>query len=89
MESELAGPISLVYIAGTMAEAKAAERVLTDHGIDYALRLEGFTKESLLSSVFGGEYVGLFFFVPRAWHGRSRMYLEAEGLKDTVALDVE
>ena len=75
-------PLSLVYIAGSVADAQLAERVLDERQIDFAVSLETFTTASPL--VFGGEYRGVFFYVPRFQHQLSRQLLEANGLKDTV-----
>lgn len=78
-------PLSLVYIAGNTGEAQAVERVLDERQIDYAISLEAFTTASPL--VFGGEYRGVFFYVPRFQHQLVRQLLEAKGLKDTVDED--
>ena len=75
---------SLVYIAGTMYDAKKAERVLTDHGIEYALNLEPFASTSLMGA---GEHTGLFVYVPTAQHRACLDMLERNGLMDTVDLD--
>lgn len=80
-EEELAGAdLRLVYIAGSVAEAETAERLLTGGDVDYALRLDAYRTTSLL----GGEYTGLFVYVPRADHARCRAFLEAGGLSDTI-----
>lgn len=76
---------TLVYIAGNVTEAETAERVLEDQGIDYALTLDSFVTTSLL----GGQYPGLFVYVPYADYRMSRVHLEAQGLKDTVELEAE
>ena len=81
---ELAGnPLSLVYIAGNLPDAEAAEQRLTEMGVDYALSLEPFTTLSLM----GGEYTGLFVYVPTAQHRFCREMLERHGLTDTVELE--
>lgn len=78
---ELVGtPLSLVFIAGNLADAEAAEERLTEMGIDYALSLERFTTASFM----GGEYTGLFVYVPAAQHRFCREMLERHGLTDTV-----
>ena len=60
-EDELADlSARLVYIAGNMTAAETAERLLSEQGIDYAVGLEPFTTTSIL----GGEYMGLFIYVP-------------------------
>lgn len=76
-------PLSLVYIAGNLADAEAAERQLTDMGIDYVLTLEPFTTVSFM----GGEYMGLFVYVPTAQQRFCREMLELHGLTDTVDLE--
>jgi hypothetical protein len=82
-EKELAGvPLSLVYIAGNLVDAEKAERLLTESGIDYLLKLEPFTTASMMR----GEYMGLFIYVPTGEHGRCREVLEAGRLTDTVEL---
>lgn len=82
-------PLSPVYIAGNVPDAEQAERVLTERGIDYALRLEPFRRDSLLGSILGGTYMGLLFSVPSAERRRSLDALEAEGLTDTLIPDDE
>ncbi len=75
--------LELVYIAGNLSEAQAAERELTRRGIDYTLSLDQFKTTSLL----GGEHTGLFFYVDVSRHGESVRLLEAAGLRDTVSQD--
>ncbi len=82
-------PLSLVYIAGNVPDAEQAERVLTEQGIDYALRLEPFRKDTLLGTILGGTYMGLFFSVAKSERWRSLEALEAEGLTDTLIPDDE
>ncbi len=81
-----AEPLGLVYIAGTTREAEAAESALNGAGIDYAVELEEYRNDSILGSLFGGTYTGLFFHVPVAQHTAAKELLEAEGLRDTVGL---
>jgi hypothetical protein len=83
------GPLSLIYIAGNVTEADRAERILTGNGVEYALSLNDFTHNSVLGSVFGGVYTGLFFFVPAADHQRACKMLEAGGLTGTIDLKEE
>ncbi len=80
---EIPSPLSLVYIAGNLVDAEAAERWLTDAGMEYTLSVEPFTTRSFL----GGEYLGLFISVPTATHRRCRDLLESHGLTDTVEID--
>jgi hypothetical protein len=85
MAEELSGtPLKPVYIAGNMADAERAERVLTERGIDYAVSLEPFTNSSAMGAVLGGTYAGLFFYVPAAQHESSRALLSANGFVDTI-----
>jgi uncharacterized membrane protein len=82
---ELSGTsLSLVYIAGSLVEAEAAERILTGMGIDYALSLEPFASTSLMRA---GEHTGLFVYVPAAQHRSCVDVLERSGLRDTVGLE--
>lgn len=81
---QLSGPLSLVYIAGNMVDAGKVERILTEHGVDYALSLEPFASTSMMRA---GEHTGLFVYVPTAQHRSCREMLERSGLADTVGLD--
>lgn len=81
---QLSGSLSLVYIAGNMADAEKAERTLTEHGVDYALSLEPFASTSMMRP---GDHTGLFVYVPTAQHRSCREMLERSGLTDTVGLD--
>jgi hypothetical protein len=76
--------LRLVYIAGNTVDAGKAERVLTERGIDYALRLERYASTSVM---LVGEHTGLFVYVPVERHESCRVVLEQNGLMDTVALD--
>ncbi len=80
-------PLSLVYIAGNTTDAHHAERVLNERNIDYMVSLESFTSESPL--VFGGQYHGVFFHVPRLQHRLACELLETAGLRDTVELEAD
>lgn len=80
------GPLALVYIAGNLSDAEMAERTLTREGVDYALSMEDFCRGSVLGSILGGVYKGLFFFVPTLYHRRAADVLEAAGLADTIPL---
>ena len=81
---QLPGSLSLVYIAGNVAEAEKAERTLTEHGVDYALSLEPFASTSLMRV---GEHTGLFVYVPAAQHRSCLEMLKRNGLTDTVGLE--
>lgn len=83
------GPLDLVYIAGNVTDAETAERTLTAEGIDYALSMEEFSHGSVLGSILGGVYKGLFVFVGPLHYRRAADILEAAGLTDVVALTQE
>jgi hypothetical protein len=72
--------LKLVYIAGNVTDARAAEACLTDMGLDYAVNLEQFTTTSIL----GGVYAGAFIYVPADRHQECRTRLKACGLTDTI-----
>jgi uncharacterized membrane protein len=85
MAGEFSGtPLKLAYIAGNMVDAERVERMLSEHGIDYALSLEPFVSTSLMRT---GEHAGLFVYVPAMQHGVCLEVLEQNGLTDTVAFD--
>lgn len=73
----------LVFIAGNLIEAQKAERLLGEHGVDYALSVDRYRTTSLLS----GEYAGLFIYVPRKDYHTARLALERQGLTETIDLD--
>lgn len=79
----------LVLVAGSLFEATRAESVLTERGVDYAIVLDRFRKESLLGAVFGGTYHGLFFYVPAGAHDSATRVLEEAGIDDIVPLNQE
>jgi hypothetical protein len=72
--------LELVYIAGNLPDAQAAEACLTEMRLDYAVNLEPFTT----TSVLGGVYAGVFIYVPADRHQECRTRLEACGLTDTL-----
>ncbi|WP_455244677.1 hypothetical protein [Petrachloros mirabilis] len=82
-------PLYLVLIVGNVSDASRAEQVLTEQGVDYSLRLDHFRTESVLSTVLGSEYKGLFFYVPSSVHHRAMRVLEDAGFSDTVPLTVK
>lgn len=82
-------PVYLVLVAGSLFEATRAESVLTERGVDYAIVLDRFRKESLLGAVFGGTYHGLFFYVLAGAHDSATRVLEEAGIDDIVPLNRE
>lgn len=85
LEELLGRKPTLVYIAGNVADAEKAERLLSSRSMDYAVSIEPF----LHTSVLGGTYPGLFIYVPSPDSRLCRQYLESNGLTDTVDLDEE
>lgn len=79
--------LRLVYIAGNLPDAEAAERCLTEQGIEYALSLEPFTLDDPVRR--GWQYMGLYVYVPLLEHRKSRLALEASGLSPTIELEEE
>jgi hypothetical protein len=82
-------PVSLVLVAGSLSEAIRAESVLTERGVDYAIVLDRFRKESLLGAVFGGTYHRQFFDVPAGVRHTATRVLEESGLHDIMPLNQE
>lgn len=72
--------LRLLYIAGNLPDAQAAERCLTDMETDYCIALEPYTT----TSPIGGVYMGAFFYVPAAQSMRCRAGLKEAGLTDIV-----
>jgi len=86
LDSNIAGiPLSLVYIAGNLVEAKRVEAVLKGLRIDYVLELEEFMSTSII--VMATHYVGLHVYVPSARHEFCKTALEQQGLLNTIPLD--
>jgi len=81
-------PLGLVYIAGNTVDAEQVERILTEHGVDYALSLEPFMKSSALGTVFGGIYAGVFIFVSATQHECCRDLLRSKGFADAIGPEV-
>ena len=77
--------LTLLYIAGNVADAERAEQCLTDAGVDYVLSLEPFTTP--IRQLLGWQYTGLFFYVPEGRHDAAAKFLHDDGFTDTVPLD--
>lgn len=75
-------PLKLVYIAGNLTDARHVERVLDEREIAYAVSLETYTKA--FSLALGGQYEGVFFYVPVFQHQHARELLESRGMRDIV-----
>ena len=66
--------LARVFIAGTLAEAKQVEELLTVNGVDYVVRVEPFR-----ASIFFGPRNGAAFYVSVAQADYCRGHLTAEG----------
>ncbi len=81
-------PVTLVYIAGRLSEAKHVEEVLSANGVDYAVDIEPF--QSRLLGILPVEYEGVGFYVlpPQAELCR-RVLREAKLLQGLVEEDLQ
>jgi hypothetical protein len=53
--------LSRIYLAGRLGEAKRVEKILTVHGVDYAVEVEPYVTSFAI--FFSGEYKGASFYV--------------------------
>jgi hypothetical protein len=53
--------VSRIYLAGRLAEAKRVEKILSGHGVDYAVEVEPYVAAFAIFS--SGEYGGAAFYV--------------------------
>jgi hypothetical protein len=67
--------ISRIFIAGSIREAEAAEDILTQNGMDYALSLEPYTR-----MFFGTGREGIAFYVLSGQASYCRELLASKGL---------
>lgn len=81
-------PLSLIYIAGNVSDAKRAEQLLTEQGIDYTLTLQPYMKSSFLGMVFGTSYTGLYVLVPTSQHRFCADLLHSKGLIGVIPVSV-
>jgi hypothetical protein len=72
--------ISLVHIATTLRGALKLERLLTDHGVDYAVETDKFTGGFL----FRSSRTGAFFYVEASQATDCRRLLAEHGFKPHV-----
>ena len=84
-----ADPVCLVLVAGSLSEATRAESVLTERGVDYAIVLDRFRKESLLGGCIRRNISQPVFYVPAGLHHSATRVLEEAGLHDIVPLNQE
>jgi len=68
-----------VFIARTLNEARRAEELLTDRGVDYAVQVEFFAR-----SLFGSPRYGAMFYVTVSQAQYCRAALVAGGLEPGV-----
>ncbi|HEY2990407.1 MAG TPA: hypothetical protein VGL11_22015 [Candidatus Binatia bacterium] len=79
--------LSRIYLAGRLAEAKRVEKILSTHGVDYAVEVEPYvTSFAIFSS---GEYKGASFYVLSGQAEFSRRVLSEAGLTSGVLNDSE
>jgi hypothetical protein len=69
--------ITLVHIAGTLRGALELEKLLTEHGIDYAVETDKYSGGFL----FWTEKTGAFFYVLASDSGRARELLRRKRFK--------
>jgi hypothetical protein len=70
--------VSRIYLAGRLAEAKRVEKILSGHGINYAVEVEPYvTAFAIFSS---GEYGGAAFYVLSGQAEFCRRVLSEAGL---------
>ncbi len=67
--------LTKVFLAPTLAEARQAEVVLTERGVDYVVKPEPYGR-----SLFGSSRVGAVFYVHVSQHEYCRAQLTAAGL---------
>jgi hypothetical protein len=72
--------IELVYIAGTLAEARRVEKTLTEIGVDFTIGLEEFM-QGVFSVAFGRVHTGAGFFVVVGQADYCRKLLRRAGLR--------
>lgn len=85
LESFSGKEIARVYIAGTVAEAKAIETLLNDKGVDYFIELEEFTRSGF--NLMGSTYVGATFYVLSDQAQFCRTFLKEQGFGPGIPED--
>jgi hypothetical protein len=74
-----------VFIAGSVGEAERVEEVLTQQGIEFAVRIEPFIRYIL--AVFPSEHEGAAFYVLSGQSAYCRRALAAAGLSSGLIGD--
>jgi hypothetical protein len=67
--------ITRIFIASNLKEAQSIEEILTDHGIDYAVKIEKYVRLGL----FPSEMPGVAFYVPSGQASFCRDLLRNQG----------
>jgi hypothetical protein len=74
-----------IYIAGTVAEAKEIETLLSGRGIDYSIELEEFIRP--VFNLMGSTYVGATFYVRSGQAEFCRTLLKEKGFAPGILED--
>ena len=74
--------VSRIFIAASIKEAEAAEDILTQNGIDYAISLEPYTR-----MFFGTEREGVAFYVLSGQATHCRNLLASRGLSQGLIIE--
>jgi hypothetical protein len=74
--------VSRIYLAGRLADAKRVEKVLSGHGINYAVEVEPYVTTFAIFSF--GEYRGATFYVLSGQAEFCRRVLSEAGLKSGI-----
>jgi hypothetical protein len=72
--------VELVYVAGTLAEARRVEKTLTEAGIDFTIGPEEFM-QGAFSVLLASEHTGAGFFVVEGQASYCRNLLRNAGLR--------
>ena len=76
---------TLIFIACNVGEARRAEALLTEEGVDYFLSFEPFVRAGVLAVLFGAsECVGVGFHVRSEQAGSCRDALGRHGLRTGI-----
>lgn len=78
---------SLVFIACNVREAKRAEAVLTERGVDYWLSFEPFVRAGIFGGLLASERVGVGFTVGADVAAHARDLLRQHRLRTGIVED--
>jgi hypothetical protein len=79
--------VTRIYIAGRLAEAKVVEKILSEHGVDYAVDFEPF--RLMVLGIFPSEHTGVGFYVLSGQAAFSKRVLLDAGLRTGIEEDIE